>query len=371
MMPEDHDTPPTPSGDGTTPTQPSDDTPTSSSDKNDASLDRTLPMSGVNFAFGPQSWYWIRCGVRYRFVRSTASVWGNLKMDNPYWVAFKHDTGFMIRGDDGRVVHSWNDGHLVRADQVDSFIETRNTYSRLHDWISDQVQSDPEKVLQVSLSIGPKGSYFARCGTALTSHALPKDLQKALKESGSYPVRIALGKNDAWFVSFADGSRKWNLRHVYPSLAITNVFTDSTNIPIFVALNPYVEDEWFIVQKNGTCNFRMTWSKDEARELRKMTDTYMRGRAIRDGSSFSTMLEVDGTLKENRYSPNSRPQESRIEAMLATIRGRTRSMKNGDVALVGAVAGGTGVVAKLVGQPTFRAVGVAASTGIGAAAVSL
>ena len=48
-------------------------------------------------------------------VRSNSSDWDNLKIYDAYWVAFKHDTGFLIGGEDndggGRVVHSWNDGH--------------------------------------------------------------------------------------------------------------------------------------------------------------------------------------------------------------------------------------------------------------------
>lgn len=75
-------------------------------------------------------------------VRSEASVWANVGVQEPFWVTFKHDTGFMIGGinDDGeaRVVHSYNDGYseynakplsktillttckVVRADNIDS-----------------------------------------------------------------------------------------------------------------------------------------------------------------------------------------------------------------------------------------------------------
>lgn len=300
-------------------------------------------------------------------MRSKASSWDDLKISTPHWVAFKHDTGILIGGDDdeggGRVVHTWNEGHLVRADQVDSFVKTRDAYIRLHNWISDQVQKDPEKVRQVSISIGPKGSYFARCGTAQTSYALPKDLENSLEESNSYPINIALGKQGAWIVLFADGSRDWNLRHIYPTLAATSNLSDNTDKPVFAALNPYAEDQYFVVTEKGSCNYRTPLSE----EVQKMTDTYMRTRAIRDGSSFSHTVTVGGVPKEARYTPNSWLEETRTEAMLAKFRGRVALVKRRDVIFVGAVAGGTGFVAKIAGIPTLRAFGVAASAGVGAA----
>lgn len=230
------------------------------------------------------------------------------------------------------------------------------------------MQYDPEKVRQVSLSIGPKGSYFARYGTAQISHSLPKDLQEALEESDSYPVTVALGKQGAWIVFFADGSRNWNLRHVYPGLAATDTLSNSTNKAVFAALNPYAEDEYFVVAENGGCYYNVSgWSNDEGQHLHEMTDTYMRSRAIRDGTTFSHGGTVNGVPKQMRITPSSLPQESRTDAMLATIRGRSGLVKNRDVVFVGAIAGGTGVIAKLAGLPTLRAVGVAASTGVGAA----
>jgi hypothetical protein len=48
-------------------------------------------------------------------IRCNSSIWENLSIYNAHWVAFKHDTGFFIGGEeddgDGRVVNSWNDGY--------------------------------------------------------------------------------------------------------------------------------------------------------------------------------------------------------------------------------------------------------------------
>lgn len=261
----------------------------------------------------------------------------------------------------------------ARASHVDApvtflVIETRDAYIRLHDWIGDQVQCDPEKVRHISLSIGPKGSYFACHGKAQTSHALPKDLQKALEESDSHPVTVALGKQGAWIVLFADGSRNWNLRHMYPTLATTDNLSSSTNKPVFAALNPYAEDEYFVVSENGGCSYKVSgWGTDEGQRLHEMTDTYMRSRAIRDGTTFSHGGHINGVPKQIRITPSSSPQETKTDALLATIRARSASVKNRDLAFVGFIAGGTGAIGKMAGLPTFRAAGLAASTGVGVA----
>jgi hypothetical protein len=46
-------------------------------------------------------------------VRSQHSIWSDIGINEPFWVAFKHTTGFLIGGDDddgkGRIIHSYND----------------------------------------------------------------------------------------------------------------------------------------------------------------------------------------------------------------------------------------------------------------------
>lgn len=257
---------------------------------------------------------------------------------------------------------------MVRADKVESFIKTRDAYIRLHDWISERVKLDAEEVRKVSVSIGPKGGYFARHGTAQLTHNLPKDLQKAMDESDTHPVSVALGIRGSWIVIWADGTRSWDLRNAYPSLASSGHLNKTTNPVVFVALNPYAEDYYFLVSKDGQCSYNTTFNdREEAPALHEMTDTYMRARAKRDGSSFSYSMTLNGVPKEVRIAPNSNVTESRTEAFIATLRARQGVVKNSDKVLVGAVAGGTGVLAKVAGLPTGKAVGAAMTTGFGAA----
>ncbi|KAF2123717.1 hypothetical protein P153DRAFT_391319 [Dothidotthia symphoricarpi CBS 119687] len=330
--------------------------------------------SDVNVAFGPQNWYWARCGTRWRFVRSQLSDWADLGIHDAHWVAFKHDTGFLIGGEDEdgevKVVHTWNNDFMVRAEHVDSFIESRDAYIKLHGWIWDRVKSDPEKLRDIAVSIGPKGSYFARSGSSSVTHALPKDLQTAIKESDSSPMTIALGIKGSWIVLWADGTRSWNLRFAYPSLASAGHLENSSNRTVFAALNPYMEDSYFVVAEDGACSYSTSLTDNvEGKQLHEITDTYMRMRAKRDGSSFNHSMRLNGVLKQVSITPKSSPQETRSEALMSMWRARARQdfVKQKDVAFVCSIAGGTGVLAKVAGMSTMRAVGLATSTGIGAA----
>ncbi|KAH7072586.1 hypothetical protein FB567DRAFT_597970 [Paraphoma chrysanthemicola] len=348
----------------------SEDQPTPSSEADAPSAAYKLPKSDVHFAFGPQNWYWGRLGARWRFVRSNASDWSTFGVNEPYWVAFKHDTGVFMGGcdedGDAKMTHTWNDGYTVKAGDVDSFVESRDAYIKLYHWLAEHVQKDVEKVRDVSISIGPKGSYFARCGTSHIAHALPKDLQKAIDESESPPVSVALGIKGAWILLKADGTRDWNLRHAYPTLASTDNLTNDSNKVVFAALTPYVEDGCFLVAEDGCCTLNNSFSDaTEGKEFYRMVDSYMRMRARRDGSTFSHPAVINGVQRQVKITPSSGLQETRMDAWVAMLRARHQSINRKDLTIAGAITGGTGVAAKLAGFPTLKAGALAASTGIG------
>ncbi|KAF2820781.1 hypothetical protein CC86DRAFT_111911 [Ophiobolus disseminans] len=258
---------------------------------------------------------------------------------------------------------------VIRAGDVDSFIESQKAYAKLYDWITERVGSDIEKVRNVSISIGPKGSYFARCGTSHThiAHALPKDLQTAIEESESPPLCIALGIKGAWILLRADGSRTWNLRQAYPGLASTDRLTDDSNPVVFAALSPFHENRYFLVTESGGCTYNTNTSdREEGERLHHLTDSYMRMRARKDGSTFTHSMTLNGVPRQVVITPKSAPDETKTDAWIAMLRARQKYLGRKDLAFAGAVAGGTGVLAKVVRMPTWRAVGVAASTGFGA-----
>lgn len=307
-------------------------------------------------------------------MRSHTSEWSGIGIHDPLWVAFKHTTGFLIGGlddnGDGRTTHTYNDGYMVPASQVDDFVKSRDAYNELHNWVCDHGGTNSEKVRDISVTIGPKGSYFARCGTSWISHALPNDLQSVLeKEKDQHsPIQVALGVKGAWILLWSDGTRNWNLRHAYQSLASSDQLLGRDGSLLFAALNPFEENQYFLVDQTGGCNYKTSLSsKEESVLLHEMTSEYMRMRAKTDGTTFSHPFTRDGVKTHVTITPDSYREVGQVRHLMETwMERRTLPVRN-DLAFVGAVAGGAGLISKLAGIPSIRAVGVATSTGIGAA----
>lgn len=265
---------------------------------------------------------------------------------------------------------------------VDVVVEAREAYASLYTWLSDQTQKDVEKVRDVHVSIGPKGSYFSRCGTNWISHRLPKDLQATLeeekeKEGGDVrsPVVVTLGIKGSWIVLWSDGTRDWNLRTSYPILAKSNVLGGKAGQVVFAALNPYEEDRYLVVTEQGACNYRAALaSKKETMLLHEITDEYMRMRAKQDGTTFSHPFVRDGFSTQIKITPDSYEETGSLRASLMSAWTERRRIPvtpvtpvKKDWAFVGAVATGVGVVSKCVGISTIRAAGAGVSAGVGAA----
>jgi hypothetical protein len=251
---------------------------------------------------------------------------------------------------------------LTRVD-----VEARDRYTKLKRWIDDHVESDAEKVKNIAISVGPKGSYFARSGSSHIAQALPKDLEKAIRESDSSASMVALGARGSWVVLWADGTRSWNLRDAYPSLATSGSLENDSNRVVFLALNPFNENYHFVVRENGQINYNANFSdQEESEQLHKMTHSYMHSRAIRDGTSFTGTMWMKGVTKDYKITPQSSGLESRSEALGAILRGRRNILRHNEVAFCGALGGGMGVLAKAAGLPTTRAIGMAAAVSFGA-----
>ncbi|KAH4400472.1 hypothetical protein HBI81_122810 [Parastagonospora nodorum] len=224
-----------------------------------------LPHSDVTFVSGPQNRYRLRCRTRWRSVRSSASDWDTFGIYTPYWSAFKHDTGIFMGGvnDDGdvQITKTWNEAYMIKAKdtwRIGGLYQAAELDLRT-------CQRGSRKVKRVSISIGPEGAYFARSRTLHIAHALPNKFQRAIAESESPPIEVALGMKEAWIVLFEDGSRSWDLRSAYPSLAGNGKLDNEEDKVVFAALSPYRKDDFSLTLKNEC----------EHRELRLIRSTYI------------------------------------------------------------------------------------------------
>ena len=167
---------------------------------------------------------------------------------------------------------------------------------------------------------------------------------------------------------WSNGQRNWNLRHAYDTLASSNHLSNRNGWVVFAALNPYEEDSYFVVVESGGCVYNLSLStNNETLSLHKLTDEYMRMRAKRDGTIIKESFTRDGVTTQTTFTPNSHREPGKVNSLMETWIGRRSLPMQNDVTFVGVVAGGAGMISKIAGIPTTRAVGIAASTGVGAA----
>jgi hypothetical protein len=222
------------------------------------------------------------------------------------------------------------------------------------------------------VTIGPKGSYFARHGSIWISHALPQDLQTALEEGKKIyshsPVTVALGIKGAWIVLWSDGKRSWNLRHSYPMIIEHGMLSGEDGSIMYAALNPYEDDSFFLAGPDGAISYKASVTpKSESAILHEVVTDYTRMRAKKVGASHSYPVTRDGITSHVSITPTSYKETGKMRSLVDSwIERRNLPVRN-DVAFVWGVAGAAGLISKVTGAGTARAVGVAASTGVGAA----
>ena len=137
---------------------------------------------------------------------------------------------------------------------------------------------------------------------------------------------------------------------------------------MFAALNPFQEDKYFLVNRDGSCSYQTTMAtKEESTKLHEITSDYMRMRAKRDGTTFSHPFTKDGVTTQITITPDSYQETGRMRSLVDSWIERRNMPVRKEVVFLGAVVGGAGIISKLSGNSAIRAMSVAASTGVGAA----
>ena len=226
---------------------------------------------------------------------------------------------------------------------------------------------------KVSITIGPGGSYFARCGHSWTSHNLPTGLKEALDSDSSTPVVVALGVDGAWIVLFADGTRSWDLKYKYPTLSKTSIMNtnDDDAKPIFAALNPFKKDQHFVVTRDATVYYSTSLDDSETGNLWNITNEYTQSQLQLDKTSgprtvTQTYTSKNGTKRTAVISPEGITVSSGSDWQIKFMwQERRRIMMQKDaLQTMGAVGAGAGLLTKLSGASTVRAVSTAGFAGL-------
>jgi uncharacterized membrane protein YciS (DUF1049 family) len=173
--------------------------------------------------------------------------------------------------------------------------------------------------------------------------------------------------NGSWIVLWSDGSRSWNLKFSYPSLQKTGVLDTKidTMKPAFAALNPYQEDKYLIVSRDGQFHYSTALgSKEESEKLNQITDNYMLAQAKLHGRTFTQTLTRDGWTRESVISPDGVHRKSEIILARFWRARRDIVMRKEALSTIGAVGVGVGVLSKMSGGSTVKAVGAAGFAGV-------
>ncbi|KAF2118609.1 hypothetical protein BDV96DRAFT_391840 [Lophiotrema nucula] len=190
--------------------------------------------------------------------------------------------------------------------------------------------------------------------------------------SATVPRRksVALGLNGAWVVLWTDGTRSWDLRYTYPGLQNTRLLDDMKDGGIvFIALNAYQEDRYFLTKEDGSCTYSMTMSdNNESRIVNEMTNDYLKLRAKHDGASFTNTYTHNGRSVQAQISAEGIRLLNKRQQLVQMWKKRRGQLVDGrNLGLIGAVSGGSGLLARLGGAGALRAFSVGASAGFGAA----
>ena len=148
-------------------------------------------------------------------------------------------------------------------------------------------ERDNDRRKNVSFSIGPKGSWFARIGENVAYHALPTSLEDHINERKAkdiYLRHVTLGLHGSFVAMWSDGTESWSLSEGY--VGVLKALKARRRIDS-VVLNPYKDNEYVIVEDDGCINWRLSSDNKAYGPVVNDFVAYMERRAREDGSTFN------------------------------------------------------------------------------------
>ncbi|KAK6512239.1 hypothetical protein TWF481_001130 [Arthrobotrys musiformis] len=160
----------------------------------------------------------------------------------------------------------WFHAYLAQDEETQvEFWELSNSasYPRLREWLSQL----PDKLIDKSslyVSLGPEGSFFARCNLGYRWHGLPDTAELILQSflSGNgwkvKPYQFLFGESDAFVLISTDGDVYYNKfkRHVYPLMydELDRIMSAGGMVQ-FLSFRPSSGTDFFIVYNidGNTC----------------------------------------------------------------------------------------------------------------------
>lgn len=183
--------------------------------------------------------------------------------------------------------------------------------SRLFDKISSRYGGSLRDLRHINLTIGPRGSYFTTTKDGPVYRDIPSQLYDRIKSQALknvHPSHVSLGQHDSYICLWDDSTISYSVNLSYTGLAekIQEYIDNDSRPPEFVAMNPYDNYSWFLVNPNGTCDWQLKSMETSAVEnIREATLSYLQRRARADGSSFTNTTTLNGKETTLHVTPTT------------------------------------------------------------------
>ncbi|EMD00655.1 hypothetical protein BAUCODRAFT_29004 [Baudoinia panamericana UAMH 10762] len=213
----------------------------------------------------------------------------------------------------------------IPTTEAAAWVDNHRGYKRMFDFIGEAEGTEARR--DISITIGPGGSWFARRGRDVLYHNLPLALKKLFRQrdkEGIVPLHVALGAQNSYIVLWSDRETcNWRLNG-YGELS---KHLDEGEIPDTVALSPYDQDRWFLVRSNGAVLWSLHFNGNEVKDIAREARAYMQRRARQDGSTFemhSTLNDGQGPKVPYTITPDTHfdTDDSKSESLVRAAKRR-------------------------------------------------
>ncbi|KAF2808354.1 uncharacterized protein BDZ99DRAFT_499688 [Mytilinidion resinicola] len=261
-------------------------------EKGKEDIARRSTRPDVFFSFGPNRSYFIYTNPRSQYWGNTAVVkaipdtWHSL-----YAASIAPEGDLLIACQDEHLSPAWTwinaPEQVIATSAAEQWMKHRTVYKQLFDKIASSDAGSLETLRNISVTIGPKGSYFAKSSSGTLQHNLPADLASEIqtKKTANPPIeptQVALGIAGTWIALWSDTSCTYN---VGTYARLEENLRDTTMGPVvFAALSAHDAEHFFLVYGNGTIGYCVPATDSDY--ICHATNAYMQSRARQDGTTF-------------------------------------------------------------------------------------
>ncbi|TLD31807.1 hypothetical protein E2P81_ATG07297 [Venturia nashicola] len=183
--------------------------------------------------------------------------------------------------------------------------------SRLFDKISSVYGASLEDLQKINLVLGPKGSYFTTSKDGPVYRDIPAQLHEKIKSQALIDVKprqLSLGQNDSYICLWDDLTISYSVNLSYTGLAekMQEYIDKEGKPPAFIAMNPYDNYSWFLVDADGQCAWHLqSMDKTAIKGIQEAALSYLQRRAREDSTCFTETTTFNGKERSLRVTPQT------------------------------------------------------------------